>query len=113
MGEVAGIEYFRSPSAFAMHNGTAPIPAWSGNNDRHRLNRAGNRQIDTALHLIAITQFQHHAPAIAYVEHLIASGDTKTEAIRALRRRSDAVHRCLVADERLQQGHRGPIQAAA
>jgi transposase len=114
LGEVAGIERFRSRSAFAMHNGTAPIPVWSGNNDRHRLNRGGNRQINTALHRIAITQLQHFAPAIAYVEHRTASGDTKTEAIRALRRRiSDAVHGCLVADERLQRGDRGPIHAAA
>ena len=53
VGEVAGIERFRSRSAFAMNNGTAPIPVWSGNNDRHRLNRDGNRQINAALHRIA------------------------------------------------------------
>lgn len=114
VGEVAGIERFRSRAAFAMHNGTAPIPVWSGNNDRHRLNRGGNRQINTALHRIAVTQLQHNPAAIAYVERRTASGDTKTEAIRALRRRiSDAVYGCLVADERQQQGKRGSIQTAA
>jgi transposase len=114
VGETAGIERFRSRSAFAMHNGTAPIPVWSGNNDRHRLNRGGNRQINAALHRIATTQLQHHEPAIAYVERRIASGNTKTEAIRLLRRRvSDAVYACLVADERSREAHRGPIQAAA
>ena len=114
VGEVAGIERFRSRGAFAMHNGTAPIPVWSGNNDRHRLNRGGNRQINAALHRIAVTQLQHHTPAIAYAERRTASGDTKTEAIRALRRRiSDAVYGCLMADERMQQGLRSAIPAAA
>jgi transposase len=101
VGEVAGIERFRSRGAFAMHNGSAPIPVWSGKHERHRLNRGGNRQLNAALHRIAITQLQRHEAAEAYVERRMEGGENKTEAIRALRRRiSDAVFACLVADER-------------
>jgi transposase len=55
VAETADISRFRSSAAFAMHNGTAPIPVWSGNQERHRLNRGGNRQLNVALHRIAIT----------------------------------------------------------
>lgn len=113
MGETAGVLRFRSRSAYAMFNGTAPIPVWSGS-ERYRLNRGGNRQVNVALHRIAITQLQRHAPAIAYVERRMAAGNTKTEAIRALRRRiSDAVYGCLVVDERLRQAPHGSIPEAA
>jgi transposase len=103
VGEVAGIGRFRSRAAFAMFNGTAPIPVWSGNSDRHRLNRGGNRQVNAALHRIAVTQLRFHQPAIAYLDHRRSQphNNTKTEAIRALRRRlSDEVYGRLVADER-------------
>ena len=56
VGESAGASRFRSKAAFARWNGTAPIPVWSGNNARHRLTRGGNRQINAALHRIAVTQ---------------------------------------------------------
>jgi transposase len=100
IGEVAGIRRFRSRAAFAMYNGTAPIPAWSGNPDRHRLNRSGNRQVNAALHRIAISQMRLSDRGRAYFEHRRAAGDTKKEAIRALRRRiSDEVYRRLWLDE--------------
>jgi hypothetical protein len=100
VGETAGIGRFRSRAAFAMHNGTAPVPVWSANRERHRLNRGGNRQLNTALHRIAVTQRRLGGPGRAYA-HRIAVGDTKTEAIRALRRRiSDEVYRRQEADER-------------
>lgn len=57
LGEVAGAARFRSRAAFAGWNGTAPIPVWSGNDTRHRLNRGGNRQVNAALHRIALTQW--------------------------------------------------------
>ena len=101
VGEAAGISRFRSRSAFARHNGSAPIPVWSGNSNRHRLNRGGNRQLNVALHRIAITQMQRPGPAQDYVAKRLAAANTKTEAIRALRRRiSDEVYRRLLADER-------------
>jgi transposase len=99
VGETAGITRFRSRGAYAMHNGTAPVPVWSGNTERHRLNRGGNRQLNCALHRIAITQIRGPGPARDYLERRIASGDTKTQALRALRRRiSDEVYRRLITD---------------
>ena len=98
--KIVGIGRFRSRAAFAAHNGTAPIPVWSGNLVRHRLSRGGNRQLNAALHRIAITQLRCPSLGQAYVAKRLAAGDTKTEAIRALRRRlSDEVFRRLQADE--------------
>jgi len=100
IGEAAGISRFRSKEAFARHNGSAPVPVWSGNIVRHRLNRGGNRQLNVALHRIAITQIRLAGPGKAYLDHRLAAGDSRTEAIRALRRRlSDEVFRRLRADE--------------
>jgi transposase len=100
VGEAAGISRFRSKEAFARHNGSAPVPVWSGNVVRHRLNRGGNRQLNVALHRIAITQIRLGGQGKTYLDHRQASGDTRTEAIRALRRRlSDEVFRRLRADE--------------
>jgi transposase len=108
VGETAGVGRFRSRAAYAMHNGTAPVPVWSGNRERHRLNRGGNRQLNVALHRIAITQMRRPGPGQAYVSRRIAAGDTKTEAIRALRRRiSDEVYRRLTADQR---HHQTPVE---
>ncbi len=101
VGETAGVSRFRSRAAFAMNNGTAPVPVSSGNQQRHRLNRGGNRQLNVALHRIAVTQLKRPGPARDYVTRRIAGGNTKTEAIRALRRRiSDEVYRRLLRDER-------------
>ncbi|MBV9546402.1 MAG: IS110 family transposase, partial [Chloroflexi bacterium] len=68
IGEVAGIQRFRSRAAFARHNGSAPIPVSSGNSERFRLNRGGNRQVNAALHRIAVTQLRHPTQGKAYVE---------------------------------------------
>jgi transposase len=101
VGEVAGVTRFRSKAAFARWNGTAPIPVWSGNDNRHRLNRGGNRQVNAALHRIAITQQRGLGSGRDYVERRLRAGDTKTEAFRVLRRRiSDEVFRRLLLDER-------------
>lgn len=98
VGETAGVARFRSRAAFAHHNGTAPIPVWSAS-VRHRLNRGGNRQLNAALHRIAITQLGRHEPARTYLQRRISTGDTKTEAIRALRRKiSDEVYRRMLLD---------------
>ena len=103
VGEVAGAARFRSRAAFATWNGTAPIPVWSGNAARHRLNRGGNRQVNASLHRIALTQCRDSGLGGAYVERRRSEGDTRTEALRLLRRRiSDEVYRRLLADE----GHR-------
>jgi len=105
IGETAGATRFRSPAAFARHNGTAPVPVWSGNSTRHRLNRGGNRQLNAALHRIAVTQLQRPGPARDYVAKRIAAGSTKTEAIRCLRRHlSDEVFRRLCTDDHVRLG---------
>jgi transposase len=99
VGETAGVRRFRSRAAFARHNGTAPVPVWSGNTQCFRLNRGGNRQLNAALHRIAVTQLQHHSAGREYVDRRMTAGNTRTEAIRALRRRlSDEVYRRLIAD---------------
>lgn len=107
VGETAGSSRFRSRAAFARWNGTAPIPVWSGSTN-FRLNRGGNRQVNAALHRIALTQVREGGVGAAYLEARIAHGDNKTEAMRLLRRRlSDEVFRRLLVDEapaREQQG---------
>ena len=101
VGEAAGVRRFRSKAAFARWNGSAPIPVWSSNTVRHRLSRGGNRQVNAALHRIAITQWRGLGSGRAYITARMAAGDTKTEALRALRRRlSDVVFRLLIADEK-------------
>jgi transposase len=99
VAETADVRRFRSKDAFARHNGTAPLPVWSGNRVRHRLSRTGNRQLNAAIHRIAITQMRIHDDAKTYLERRIAKGNTKTEAIRALKRKlSDVVYRALMVD---------------
>jgi transposase len=99
VAETAGAGRFRSKDAYARHNGTAPLPVWSGNKTRHRLSRTGNRQLNCAIHRIAVTQLRCHPDAMAYLEHRTKAGNTKTEALRALKRHlSDVVYRTLLAD---------------
>jgi transposase len=105
VAETAGARRFRSKAAFARWNGTAPIPVWSSNTERFRLNRGGNRQVNAALHRIGVTQWRGVGPGRGYVQARMTAGDTKTEALRALRRRlSDVVFRLLVADEITREG---------
>jgi transposase len=102
LGETAGVHRFRSRDAYARFTGTAPIPVWSGNTaGKVRLNRGGNRTLNSALHMIAITQSRGIGPGAIYLDKLTTSGKTRTEAIRLLRRRlSDAVYTALRADQR-------------
>ena len=87
VGETAGIDRFASEAAYAMFTGTAPIPVWSGATaGRVRLNRAGNRQLNTALHRIAITQVRLGGPGREYYDKKRAAGKTSTETYRCLRR---------------------------
>ena len=114
LGEAAGVGRFRSRAAFARHNGSAPLPVWSGNTVRHRLSRTGNRQLNLALHRIAITQLQREGPSKTYLEHRREMGDTKPEAIRALRRRiSDEVFRRMRHDEAARATRSSDLVAAA
>jgi len=86
LGETAGAERFASGARFAMHAGVAPLPASSGQTQRYRLNRRGNRQLNAALHRIAITQMRTHEPARAFMARKRAEGRSKREALRCLKR---------------------------
>ncbi len=99
LGEVGDVRRFPSQAAFASANGTAPLPASSGRTERHRLNRGGNRRLNRALYVIALTQTRHEPRAIAYLQRKRTEGKTRREAMRCLKRRlSDVVYRQLVAD---------------
>ncbi len=97
--EVADVRRFKSKDAFARHNGTAPLPVWSGNRERHRLSRTGNRQLNAVIHRMAITQARCHEDAAVFLKRREAMGNTSTEARRVLKRRlSDVVFRTLLLD---------------
>jgi transposase len=97
--EVGDITRFPSRAHFASWNGTAPIDASSGDQVRHRLSRAGNRQINRVLHIMATVQLRNPTPGRAYYDRRKAEGKTSMEAMRALKRRlSDIVYRTMVTD---------------
>ncbi len=101
VGETADVRRFKSKDAFARYSGTAPLPVWSSDHPRHRLSRVGNRQLNCAIHRMALTQAHWHPDARAYLERRKAAGDTPKEALRVLKRRlSDIVYRALIADAR-------------
>jgi transposase len=88
VGEAAGVTRFKSEAAFARHAGVAPIPVWSGNTaGRVRMTRSGNRQLNAALHRIAVTQIRLDGLGQTYYRHRQNSGDSNTEALRCLKRR--------------------------
>ncbi len=104
VGEAADIGRFRSRDAYAMWAGTAPIPVWSANMERFRLNRGGNRQTNAALHRIAVTPIRMHSDARAFITRRLQAGSTKREALRLLKRRlANVVYRTLLADTQQAQ----------
>jgi transposase len=84
--EIGPIDRFASDAQLARHAGVAPLDASSGKHQRHRLDRGGNRQLNCALHRIAVTQGRVHSPARAYLERKQSEGKTRREAIRCLKR---------------------------
>ena len=85
------------------------MDASSGDQQRHRLSRAGNRRINRVLHIMAIAQLRRDTPGRAYYRRKIAAGKTPMEATRCLKRRlSDAVYRQLVADTAADTADRSP-----
>jgi transposase len=99
VGEAADINRFKSRDAYAMWAGVAPIPVWSANNQRFRLNRGGNRQTNAAIHRIAITQLRIHPDAQAFIKRRLETGSTKREALRLLKRKlANVVYRNLITD---------------
>jgi transposase len=101
IGRAGDVRRFPTAGHFARHNGTAPIEASSGPKTRHRLNPRGDRQLNHALHMAAVTQVRHDSPGRTYYLRKQAEGKTRKEALRALKRRiSDAVYQRLIADAR-------------
>ena len=102
LGEAEDVARFRDRDRFAAYNGTAPIEVSSGRRKVYRLSRRGNRRVNHAIHMAAITQIRHaHSEGRAYYEKKVAEGKTSKEALRALKRRiSDALFRRLRADAR-------------
>jgi transposase len=97
--EVGDVTRFPDRAHFASWNGTAPIDASSGEQIRHRLSRAGNRQINRALHMMAVVQLRNPTEGRAYYDRKVAAGKTPMEAMRSLKRRlSDIVYRQMLAD---------------
>jgi transposase len=86
LAEVGPIDRFNSDAQLARHSGVAPLEASSGRLQRHRLDRGGNRQLNTAFYRMAITQARYHPPARAYLERKQAEGKSRREAIRCLKR---------------------------
>ena len=107
IGYVGDVARFETRDRFAAYNGTAPIEVSSGPRKIHRLSRRGNRRLNHAIHMAAVTQIRHrHSDGRAYYERKVAEGKTGKEALRALKRRiSDALY------ARLQQDARRAAQA--
>ena len=99
LAEVVDVRRYPNRNTFASANGTAPLAASSGRTVRHRLNRGGNRQLNRALYIIAITQIRANTEGRAYYDRKRAAGKTNREAIRCLKRRlSDQVFRTMRND---------------
>ena len=86
IGEIAGVERFATDAKLARTAGSAPIPASSGNTDRHRLDRGGNRQLNCALHRLAVSKGRLDPETAAYLARKQAEGKTRREALRCLKR---------------------------
>ncbi len=86
IGRTAGAQRFPSDGHFARHAGTAPIPASSGNTQRHRLHRGGDRPRNRAIHIIALSRARTDPETRAYLARKQAEGKTKVEALRCLKR---------------------------
>jgi transposase len=86
IGEIAGIDRFSSDAQLARLGACAPIPVSSGRTDRHRLDPGGNRQLNHAIHMLALTKISHDPQTAIYIAKQRARGKTNKEAIRNLKR---------------------------
>jgi transposase len=100
IGDVRHVSRFPNRDHFAAYDGTAPIEVSSGGHQIYRLSRRGNRRLNHAIHMAAVTQIRYrHSPGHAYYEKKLAEGKTGKEALRCLKRQiSDAIFACLQAD---------------
>lgn len=99
IGHAGDITRFASKAHFASYTGTAPVEASSGDVRRHRLNRAGNRQLNTAIHTAALVQHRDGGPGREHYDKKIAGAKTPKEAQRSLKRQlSNVIYRHLLHD---------------
>jgi transposase len=100
IGYTGDVRRFATPAHYASYNGTAPIEMSSGGRVVHRLSRRGNRRLNHAIHIVAVTNIRNRdSEGRACYDTKIAAGKTSREALRALKRKvSDRVYRALVAD---------------
>jgi transposase len=119
LADVGNVHRFRDRDRFASWNGTAPIDASSGEQQRHRLSRAGNRRINRALHIMAVVQLRTPTEGRAFFDAKKTAGKTSMEAMRALKRRlSNVVYARMVTDQRRRKaadpgGHTGRLYKPA
>jgi transposase len=113
IGDIADVGRFTSRAHFASWNGTAPTDASCGDQNRHRLSRAGNRRINRVLHIMAVVQLRNDTEGRRYYRRKLTEGKTTMEAMRALKRRlSDIVYRQMTANARgLKTGPGGHVGA--
>jgi transposase len=86
IGEIAGADRFSTDAKLARAAGVAPVPVSSGRRDRHRLDRGGNRQLNLALHRLAVNRARHDPETAAYLARKQAQGMSRMEALRCLKR---------------------------
>jgi transposase len=119
LADVGDVTRFADRNRFASWTGTAPLDASSGDNNRHRLSRAGNRRMNHMIHIAAVTQIRLDTEGRAYYRRKRAEGKRPLEAMRSLKRRiSDATYRQLVDDARRAAetgpgGHCGATQESS
>lgn len=114
LGDVGDITRFASKARFASWNGTAPLDASSGDQQRHRLSRAGNRRINRVLHIMAIVALRNDTEGRRYYDRKVAAGKTNREAMRCLKRRlSDIVYTQMRADAKRLTASPGGHSGAA
>ena len=102
IGYTGDITRFGNADRYASYNGTAPVEASSGPKVRHRLNLRGNRKLNHAIHMAAVSQLRYPCTGRIYYGKKLAEGKTKKEAMRALKHRiSDAFYRQLAADQQV------------
>ncbi|MEU4782180.1 IS110 family transposase [Micromonospora sp. NPDC023633] len=100
LGHVGDVTRFPTADHFASYAGTSPLEASSGERRRHRLNPTGNRQLNTALHTIALVQARDEGPGRVYYQRKLSEGKTPAEARRALKRRlTNVLYRHLTKDQ--------------
>jgi transposase len=104
LADTGDIRRFRDRDRFASWNGTAPLDASSGEQQRHRLSRAGNRRINRALHIMAVVQLRNPTQGRVYFDTRKAAGKTSMESMRSLKRQlSNVVYARMLADQRQRE----------